>query len=443
MFVDYKNLYKLKLEINMLLELLKENEEIELLKENEKLDDNNIDLLKEINSLVYEKEFVFIKKLNDLAKVISDINNKYWFHSDKDLDKYGTINGYLTKLELDLDDFNLYINTKEFIFNFCIQEHFRDLNDKLESKKVLLDNRVPINKLNEKQFLFNSNLIYKLYEAQKIRKYFDIDKNKELKQDGLYLVNFNLIYKRMQENTVSCQVFSKMPYTLIYKYLNYNTMFSELLVSYIEEVSKYNINMHNLNNTVFVIDESFKEYSKWDIDSIDEQYFNNKYNYNRHKYNIIKYILLLSRNKGPMYLNIDNIVKLLLLLYNRCNKDIIDFYLKNNIKDKFLRDKLNKGLLNLSGKHNENIIFNFVFLIKDLNSLLSQLKSLNVNGGPQKWRAECDYISSNLSIIDECFRSSMYNHYLDYHINNILPPFLNKTHFSFKNIHINLGEVRW
>lgn len=61
----------------MLLELLKENEEIELLKENEKLDDNNIDLLKEINSLVYEKEFVFIKKLNDLAKVISDINNKY------------------------------------------------------------------------------------------------------------------------------------------------------------------------------------------------------------------------------------------------------------------------------------------------------------------------------------------------------------------------------
>ena len=87
-FVDYKNLYKLKLEINMLLELkeneeielkVNENEEIELSKdcENEVLNDDNIDLLKEINSLIYEKEFVFYKKLKNLQKVVKYINHRH------------------------------------------------------------------------------------------------------------------------------------------------------------------------------------------------------------------------------------------------------------------------------------------------------------------------------------------------------------------------------
>ena len=237
-----------------------------------------------------------------------------------------------------------------------------------------------------------------------------------------------------------------MPYTLIYKYLNYNTLFTVLFLSYIEEVSKYNINLHNLNYAVFVLDKSLMEDSKWDKDSIDEQYYNNKYNYSKYKYkyNIIKYILLLSRSKGPVYLNLDSLVKLLKLLCKGRNKDIIDFYLKNNINDKFLRDKLNQGLLNLSDNHNENILFNFVFLVKDLNSLLSELKGFNVKGGPQKWRAVCDCLTSNLSITDKCFRSSMYNHYIYYLINNKIPtPLLNKTQFSFKIIQINLENVRW
>ena len=96
-----------------------------------------------------------------------------------DLDNFETIYRFLTYLHFDTD-FNLYINTKEFIYNYCIQDHLSELNDKLESQKILLDNRVPLNKLNEKQFLFNDNLISKLYNAQNITKDFHINKNKEL-----------------------------------------------------------------------------------------------------------------------------------------------------------------------------------------------------------------------------------------------------------------------
>lgn len=56
----------------------------------------------------------------------------------------------------------------------------------------------------------------------------------------------------------------------------------------------------------------------------------------------------------------------------------------------------------------KNIVFNFLFLVKDLESFLGKLEDLKVNGGLQSVRAKCSLTDVNLSQFDNCFRKSMY-----------------------------------
>lgn len=72
-----------------------------------------------------------------------------------------------------------------------------------------------------------------------------------------------------------------------------------------------------------------------------------------------------------------------------------------------------------------------------------------VNKGPQKLRGNTSYISYILSCIDRGFRISMYNHnriYLERSIHNIEirnTRYIPKSCFSYKNIHMNLGKIRF
>lgn len=250
----------------------------------------------------------------------------------------------------------------------------------------------------------------------------DINNNNE----GVYLVNFNILYK------------NNKPDCLTYSYLRYNTIFTEALVHYIDQFKINNIKFLNLNNRLFVLEDSFLKYS-----SLER--YENAYNYlklnsyyltldNKYKFNLIECLSLLSCNK-PTYLDLKEISEFIHILYNGNNNKIIDFY-KNNSTIEVLKNKWFN--INLNEHFNKNIIFNFFFLVKDLDSLLNKLKSLNmgVNGGPQSKRAMCSLTDANILRIDSCFRQSLYLGSKSYKTD------LTNRDFHFKNIHINLGSVR-
>jgi hypothetical protein len=100
---------------------------------------------------------------------------------------------------------------------------------------------------------------------------------------------------------------------------------------------------------------------------------------------------------------------------------------------------MNKEERNIVFDSNKNTIFNFIFIVKDFNKLLEGLKNLNVNAGSQKYRGQVDSLGYRISVIDLHFRESMYKHVLRLSNNKFNKPEL----FSFNNIHINIGNVRW
>lgn len=97
-----------------------------------------------------------------------------------------------------------------------------------------------------------------------------------------------------------------------------------------------------------------------------------------------------------------------------------------------------------------NYLSRFIFIVSDLDSFISSVKeniNKDVNQGPQKLRGRSSYISYILTRIDKSFRDSMYNHnrlYLDKIPNNEFKKerYIPKSCFSYKNIHLNLGNVK-
>ena len=63
-----------------------------------------------------------------------------------------------------------------------------------------------------------------------------------------------------------------------------------------------------------------------------------------------------------------------------------------------------------------------------------------INKGPQKWRGQISGLSYRLSCLDIDFRKSFYNQY-----HSLMSGYSNipKNKFSYNNIHMNLGGVRW
>jgi len=94
-----------------------------------------------------------------------------------------------------------------------------------------------------------------------------------------------------------------------------------------------------------------------------------------------------------------------------------------------------------------NIINGCLFVISDLNSFINSIekKGYVVNGGPQKYRSQVNSIGSYLSCLDIDFRNSLYNHNRHHIHRGTIDSRreLKKSSFSFNNIHMNLGNVKW
>lgn len=72
----------------------------------------------------------------------------------------------------------------------------------------------------------------------------------------------------------------------------------------------------------------------------------------------------------------------------------------------------------LNKQVNPKILFNLVFLVKDLGSLLDYIRGIGIiiSGGPQKKRDMVNYLELDLSHIDENFINSLYNNYCNSNI---------------------------
>jgi len=91
-----------------------------------------------------------------------------------------------------------------------------------------------------------------------------------------------------------------------------------------------------------------------------------------------------------------------------------------------------------------------LFVVHDKTALLKNIsnKGYIITQGPQAWRGQINSINSFLNYLDVDYRESLYNHsMLHYSKGNIDKSWKDETltrkHFSFRNIHQNLGNTRW
>ena len=86
----------------------------------------------------------------------------------------------------------------------------------------------------------------------------------------------------------------------------------------------------------------------------------------------------------------------------------------------------------------------------DKEALLKNVfhKCYTISQGSKQWRSQINSINSFLNYLDTDYRKSLYNHSkLHYNKGNLdnswKDEILTKEHFTFRNIHQNLGNIRW
>lgn len=89
-----------------------------------------------------------------------------------------------------------------------------------------------------------------------------------------------------------------------------------------------------------------------------------------------------------------------------------------------------------------NLLNSCLFVVNGVKLLKSSIenKGYNIKGGPQSSRGQISSLSNQLNCMDGEFRYALYNHSL-YHCSDYRQ--VAKDIFSFRNIHMNLGNVRW
>jgi len=91
-----------------------------------------------------------------------------------------------------------------------------------------------------------------------------------------------------------------------------------------------------------------------------------------------------------------------------------------------------------------------LFVVNDKRTLLKNIsnKGYILTQGPQAWRGQINSMNSFLNYLDVDYRNSLYNHSIMHYSKGNLDnswndETLTKKHFTFRNIHQNLGNVRW
>lgn len=143
---------------------------------------------------------------------------------------------------------------------------------------------------------------------------------------------------------------------------------------------------------------------------------------------------------------------------------LMDLALKRNYLQffNFLFSRLDYDLDTLEAnntKNDLNLLKDCLFVVKDLDLFINNIQNTlkgeyNINQGPQKLRGHVNGISNALNLLDLDFRVSLFNQ-ITHHYNcgNLDPSFadgyldanfnLKWKNYSFRNVHTNLGNIKW
>ena len=281
------------------------------------------------------------------------------------------------------------------------------------------------NNLNPSKYLIDDKLHFSLQEG---KLYNDDDST-----NVLYLVMFRVLNNKDK--------------SLVYNYISYSKMFSRTLIFFLATWNKVLINTYKepgnflcvWDNSVF--DESDKDklfISKLllDIDNMLTTFLNSYYPTTIE--DVIKFI-----NKLTLHVDVETMSKIVDIAFRKDYNGFIEevlnsLYDYNRLVKMIKHDDEFKGL---------SIINGCLFVVQDLDNLVKHIRfnGYNVNGGPQSSRAQVNSINNFLSILDHEYRKSLYNHNNHHIVTGNLDPRqkLSREKFSFNNVHMNLGGVRW
>nr|YP_009568460.1 hypothetical protein [Drechslerella brochopaga]QBL02541.1 hypothetical protein [Drechslerella brochopaga] len=264
---------------------------------------------------------------------------------------------------------------------------------------------------------------------------------------------------------------------LIYNYISYNVIFLRLLYVFATMEQRYIYDSEKGilgKDTLFIIDNNIINkypvlniYNNLTVDNFikDNYKYKNDFYWDQIFINTNLIQILKTATEGNLLVTNFEIIGKLLKTFKDWNiKD------ENNISSiEILNVLTNYNLLKLveayknqtiplttyylkNHKHlhlikTYNLLPKFIFIVSDLDTFINNIKNhvdVDVNEGPQSNRGKISYLGNRLYRLDEDFRHSMYKHgkYLFNYTNN------NKYDlpfgcFTFKNIHINLGAVKW
>jgi hypothetical protein len=297
------------------------------------------------------------------------------------------------------------------------------------------------NCLDKSKYLISYDLHNLLMNGYKIKRDRTISKS----EHGVYIVVFKVIKVAGKD-------------VLIYKYIKYPYIFYDCLYTYfVKESNSLVVRNGNsvgtdylfvIDNLLFTKDSLESEIKRMsDNFKLEGLHRNSRAIYPRNIVDMFKLLL----QGCPIFLNDDYIAKFLELAVKRQIYDIMVSMI--NLYHFYDEDKsagldIVKEALNKMNYENYNFLGRVVFVTDDLDSLINRLQvSFNgsVNQGPQAWRGQSDSLSNTINSIDNDFRKSM-NRHNQYHVNTGNIPrnsLIGRSKFSYQNIHLNIGNVRW
>lgn len=239
---------------------------------------------------------------------------------------------------------------------------------------------------------------------------------------------------------------------LIYNYINYHPLFTIPMLYFILADRSYGKTTSEMGNLLFLINKDLfindSENNKALHKVGDLLNDNNnriiKQNFLEHKIKDYKHALTTMHELNLCCSN-DKLLNLLTLAFKQKNHDFVkEVYKTQNTDIKWEINSNDNGDSNVQN----NIINGCVLLTDDLNSLVEKLKAkgFNINQGPQRLRGQNNTAMHTLDLLDIDFRDALYYHCM-YHyqyMGNITKDlFLSKDKFSYSNIHIRCGYVRY
>lgn len=249
------------------------------------------------------------------------------------------------------------------------------------------------------------------------------NKNKYLDKyhEGIYLVFIKTLHKGTKK--------------LVYNFIQYNSLFSDPFTHFISHRWRYNDLFIREFGEYFVIgysDDPYHLENKLCI--VEELSFqvNNSILSGNHEEFFMLFKRLIYRT------DYDHISLLIDLAFKKCYPKYLKEILSNRIVSKPFVDSINIQDLNI------NSLDQNLYIVYNLKLFLSSIKKRGyvINQGPQKLRGQISGLSYKLYCLDLDFRKSLYNHN-QYHCLMSGYPNISRDKFSYNNIHMNLGEVRW